>query len=75
MSQVDYDQLGRFIAKRTPSLDRIERLASMSIMFSEQGDDQAALDIDLIIHMMIGVRAIQGRPLTPKWGGMDRAGI
>jgi hypothetical protein len=71
----DYDQLGRFVAKRTPSLDRIERLVAIGIMFNEQGDEQATRDMDLIVSLVMGMRAVQGLPSVPKWGGMDRKGV
>jgi len=71
----NHDQIGRFIEKRTPSLERIERFRAMAIMFEEEGDANAARDCMFVVDTFTALRHLQGKPTEPKLGGMDRRGI
>ena len=75
MSETNYEQLGRFVAKRKFSLDAIEVLTSVAIMLDEYGDEKGYLCVERCIELMYGVRVQLGLPLEHKLGGMDRKGI
>jgi hypothetical protein len=71
----DREQILRFIEKRTSSLERIERFRSVQLMFEMQGDEEFARDMRFIVDRETALRQLQGRPMAPKIGGMDRRGV
>ena len=71
----NYEQLGRYVAKRTFSLEAVEVLQSLKMMMIEEGDSKAVVVLERCVAMQEGLRAMQGRPSEPKYGGMDRRGI
>ena len=75
MSQVNYEQLGRYAAKHTMSLEAIEVLESISILLTDMGDDKGVAVVNRCIEIQQVLRQLQGRPMAPKYGGMDRRGI
>ena len=69
------EQLGRFTNKRIPSFERIERLRAYAITFTDQGDLEAARDLNLQVEYWETTRRMTGKPAEPKLGGMDRVGV
>lgn len=69
------EQIANFVIKNTPSLERIERFRAVKLMFEVNGDEEFARDMEYIVHFVTTLRTMQGKPIAPKIGGMDRQGI
>jgi hypothetical protein len=68
------EQLGRYVNKRIPSFERIERLRAYAITYEDDGDLQAASDLHAQVAFWEAARHTVGKPTEPKLGGMDRKG-
>lgn len=69
------EQLGRYTNKRIPSFERIERLRAYAITYTDQGDLEAARDLNAQVEYWETTRRMTNKPTEPKLGGMDRQGV